>query len=595
MTMEFGATTPVVAEQERPAWRVDVLTDENAGEGLIYPYSCLFTMKGYWDYGYFRSRESCELPGHLFRARAGGTKGPERAFLVPALWWKVNRYHMIDGRLYVAWRVRPPTECVGGGRFSYVAPSAGPWEVWCNRTPDGEIEWTVKTTENEKDLEHSISYEANSDEFVTVQLILDSNELQIEWNGEIVGRFDHDAYSEEFYLQFGSSQPCRDGAEVVSEFREVFVNVIPYPCRGVSVTEGPEDVRDEDHAVVSFLCEATPDSPRYTEGDIAVLDNKTLLAVYTHYYEGVGHDFSPARLEAKSSRDGGRTWSEPWIVAEPEEGSNGNVMSASLIAGLNGDLLLAYYDKTPEMQARGMVLRRSTDGGQTWSERIPITPPASSNVHIANNACLTRLTNGRLILACREYTPLRRPYACYSDDDGRTWRQGKLVPQPELSDYERETENINEPMICETPDNQLLMTARSKAGGQFFTYSPDGGETWTPPFLSPLRGTCSPACIRRIPDRDDILAIWTYDYGTRTRLISAISSDGGQSWRNLKMLEQSLYHGSCYVSCTFHEDRVYLTYMYYPNFSSLFRFPCEPGYKDLRFLSLPVAWFSRTV
>ena len=137
------------------------------------------------------------------------------------------------------------------------------------------------------------------------------------------------------------------------------------------------------------------------------------------------------------------------------------------------------------------------------------------------------------------------------------------------------------------------MTMRSVAGGQFFSWSDDEGETWTKPFLAPLRGACSPAIVRRIPGSDDVLAIWTYGYGGRTPLVSAVSSDGGLTWKHLKLLEQSHYHGYCYASCTFVGDRVLLSYMHYPMFSSLFRFEVEPGYHDARFLSLPIQWFYR--
>ncbi|MCH2399198.1 MAG: glycoside hydrolase [Pirellulales bacterium] len=111
--------------------------------------------------------------------------------------------------------------------------------------------------------------------------------------------------------------------------------------------------------------------------------------------------------------------------------------------------------------------------------------------------------------------------------------------------------------------------------------------------MSPLLGECSPAILRRIPGTEDILALWTYGYAGRTPLVSAISSDGGKTWKHLKLIEQSRYHAYCYASCVFRGDRVYLSYMHFPLFSSRFRFEAEPGYIDYRFVSLPLAWFYR--
>jgi sialidase-1 len=575
-------------------WRVEQLTCENAGTGLLRAYACLFTIPNYWAYGLFTSTSRCELPGKLFRARASGKPADQHHFLTPAFWHAANRYRMEDGRLYVAWRVRPPSKHVTGGRFSCVRPSRGPWEVWCNRGEDGKTVWTVELMRGGKRVAETVAVSPDGDPWFDVQLVAESRCLTLQINQKQRGRFTHDPYREPFYLQFGSRQPVSGGAEVVTEYREVFVHSIPYPYKGAKYAEGPEDVRPEDDAIVGYLHYATPQCPRASEGDIIVTKDGDLLAVYSHYYAGEGHDGSPARLVGRISKDGGGTWCEPWTVADRDEGSQGNVMSVSLLRAQNGDLLMAYYDRTPDMPAKGMVLRRSSNEGKTWSKRIVVTPTSGPNRHSANNACLTRLSDGRIVLATREYVGgIRWPYACYSDDDGRTWEAGSHVPDPGLTPFQRRHQNVNEPSICELADGRLLMTMRSIAGGQFFAWSKDRGQTWSKPVLSPLRGTCSPAVLRRIPNSKDILAIWTYGYGGRTPLVSAVSSDGGLTWQHLKLVEQSQYHRYCYVSCTFVKGRAVLSYMHAPGYSSIFRFEVQPGYIDSRFVSLPIKWFYR--
>ena len=88
--------------------------------------------------------------------------------------------------------------------------------------------------------------------------------------------------------------------------------------------------------------------------------------------------------------------------------------------------------------AEGMVLRRSKDHGETWGPRIPTTPNTGIQ-HAANNACLRRLSTGRLLLSCRKYVKemvgtVRWLYCVYSDDDGKTWQTGRHVPDPGLDD-----------------------------------------------------------------------------------------------------------------------------------------------------------------
>ncbi|HAA72443.1 MAG: hypothetical protein CMJ70_06565 [Planctomycetaceae bacterium] len=575
------------------AWRVDSLTFDNGGEGLFRAYNCLFTIPNYWDYGVFSSQTRCALPGKKFVARASGDTADDHHFLSPSFWGAINQYRMVDGRFYVAWRTQPPRKGIEGGRFSDVMPSSGPWEVWCNANPDGQPVWSVRIQRDGAWREERVVVDSGPAEWMDVQLIADSRQLILQVNQRERLRVTHDAYQDPFHLYFGSRQTHVGGAEVVSSFREVYVSDRPYPWTGQQFAEGPEDVRPTDDAVVGYLLKATPQAPRSSEGDMIVTRSGDLLAVYSFYYDGKGHDGSPARLVASLSKDDGRTWSPTWTVADRDKGSQGNVMSASLLRATNGDLLLAYYDRTPTMPAKGMVLRRSMDEGRSWSDRTVMTP-GTGNRHAANNACLTRLSTGRIVLAVREYIGgIRWPYVCYSDDDGRTWKAGQHVPDPGLTRQQKRGQNVNEPSLCELADGRLLMTMRSIAGGQFFSWSRDAGETWEKPILSPLLGECSPAVLRRIPGTEDILALWTYGYGGRTPLVSAISSDGGKTWKHLKLIEQSRYHAYCYASCVFRGDRVYLSYMHFPLFSSRFRFEAEPGYIDYRFVSLPRAWFYR--
>jgi hypothetical protein len=409
--------------------------------------------------------------------------------------------------------------------------------------------------------------------------------------------FAHDPYPPRSTLRFGSVQENEGGPQVTSEFVTVFVDGAPYHYDPKRVPDGPEDTRPEDDAICVLLGKSSPWNPRMTEGDLVALKDGSLLVVYSDYNTEVGWDGSPARLCARRSTDGGRTWSKPWVVAKPGKGSAGNIMSVSLTYARNGDLLMAYHDKTPQMKAKGMVLRRSKDNGKTWGPRMPITPN-NGNRHIANNACFRWLTGRRLLLSCREYVrervgTVRWPYCAYSDDDGRTWKAGKHVPDPGLDDKLKAGQNVNEPSVAELPDGRLLMTMRSIAGGQFFSYSSDRGETWAKPYLSPLRGQCSPAAIRRIPGTGDVLAVWTYGFRGRTPLVSAVSSDGGKTWKHLKLVEQSLAHGYCYTSITFVGDRVAMTYMHYPLREWPRRFDVTPGYHDLRLTVLPVRWSCR--
>ncbi len=582
-------TPPSIIRTQRGdyGWRVPALSDKTAGEGLIREYNCLFTIPGYWQYGYFTSKDYCQLPGKRAVVRADGTPAGRHHFLSPAEFGaqRVDCYRMENGRLHLAWRVKPPQDRPrGGGQFSLVRPSEGPWEVWCERRDDGKLDWVLHRRWHDSWRQDRVAADAG-ESWVDVALMLEPDAMSLQIGTAEPRRFAHDPYRDDFCLQFGSRQPQADGGELVTEFRQVYVGEAPYPLKNATFREGPEDIRPDDQAVVNFLHTATPEKPRASEGDLIVCRDGSLLAVYSEYFRGKAHDSSPARLVACRSSDGGRHWSEPRAVEERP--GDGNVMSVSMQRTTGGDMLMSYYDRT----VKGMVLCRSTDEGHTWSSPRRITPD-NGHQHVANNACLTRLDGGRLVFALREYAGLRQPYALVSDDAGQSWRAGKPVTESDLTPFQRQQQNLNEPSIAPWRD-QLLMTMRTVAGSQYFARSSDGGQSWSKAERSPLLGDCSPAILRQIPKTGDLLAIWTYSFASRTRLVSAVSSDGGRTWRHLKLLEQSPYHKYCYTSCTFDGDRVLLTYMHCPIFDTLFRFDADPGYIDLRFVSLPLAWFTR--
>ena len=57
-------------------------------------------------------------------------------------------------------------------------------------------------------------------------------------------------------------------------------------------------------------------------------------------------------------------------------------------------------------------------------------------------------------------------------------------------------------------------------GGQFQSFSEDGGATWSSPVLSQLTGTAAPVSISRVPTTGHLLAIWNRVRLTHTTAIA---------------------------------------------------------------------------
>ena len=109
------------------------------------------------------------------------------------------------------------------------------------------------------------------------------------------------------------------------------------------------------------------------------------------------------------------------------------------------------------------------------------------------------------------------------------------------------------------------MFIRSDAGVQLVSYSKDRGETWSEAKRSQLHSPVSPATIERIPSTGDLLVAWNNHRnvderhkGKRTPFAVAISKDEGETWTNLKTLEDDPNGWYCYTAMEFVDDHVLL-------------------------------------
>ncbi|MHB9106744.1 MAG: sialidase family protein [Armatimonadota bacterium] len=334
-----------------------------------------------------------------------------------------------------------------------------------------------------------------------------------------------------------------------------------------------------------------PDNPRNTEGSFATLRDGRIMFAWSRYYGESWADEATARICARYSSDGGRTWTTEDRVIVENEGKR-NVMSVSLLRLQDGRIGLFYLRKDGVQDCR-LRMRASTDDGETWSKPALCIP--APGYFVVNNDRVIQLPSGRLIApaAWHRVKGLShrkdQMYAHYdqrgiiffflSDDGGRTWREAKdwwahqETPRGALENYT--WSGLQEPGAVRLKDGRVYAWCRSGNGYQYEMFSEDDGETWSAPQPSPFKSPCSPLSIKRIPSTGDLLAVWNDHSGElapvpagkdlelswgRTPLVSAISSDEGKTWTHKKLLESAPEMGYCYTAIHFVEDAVLLSY-----------------------------------
>lgn len=281
-------------------------------------------------------------------------------------------------------------------------------------------------------------------------------------------------------------------------------------------------------------------------------------------------DGSIMMAQSKSYRistDGGETWSE-----DKPLNCEGLDSVSGLIRMPSGALAMTFDGE------KGFFVAFSDDEGQTWSEGRPI-----ESFGRTRGDSLIALSSGRLVypsrkcFANREHPSLQyedvSTYGSWrghrvqlaghyhypeidiaavscSDDLGQNWERSDFLygwfDRDGVPNGQGGVTACDEPQVVECEDGRVLFMARSTVGRLVYSYSSDGGETWTAVRPAELASCYSPSRVVRIPDTGDLLLVWNQVNSAeirrgyrRGRLSAAISTDSGASWKNFKTIEVS--------------------------------------------------------
>jgi sialidase-1 len=231
---------------------------------------------------------------------------------------------------------------------------------------------------------------------------------------------------------------------------------------------------------------------------MVTLGDGTVLAYAEARKDGAG-DWADIDIVMRRSKDGGERWTEPVVLADSGTQTVNNVVA---IAGKGKREVHLIYCVD---YARAFY-RRSTDSGQTFTAPVEITAAFEAqrgkynwNVIATGPGHGVRLKSGRLLVPTWLSTggKAHRPSVVstlYSDDDGQSWKTGEIILGALV--------NPSETAAVELKDGRVMMNIRSESDAlrRAVVYSPDGVSGWTAPgFVPELKEPVCMASLLRHP------------------------------------------------------------------------------------------------
>lgn len=207
----------------------------------------------------------------------------------------------------------------------------------------------------------------------------------------------------------------------------------------------------------------------------------------------------------------------------------------------DGRTILVVY---PKGHGRGaIVYKRSTDGGNTWSERLPTPDNWATSLEVPTiHRTIDPLSGHRRLILWSGLYPAR---IAISEDDGATWSE--LVPVGNwggivvMGSVERLKDGSYLAMFH---DDGRFFSEQGSAGGAFTLYqtkSQDGGLSWSFP-KAIWSGTdlhlCEPGMIRS-PDRNTLAVLLRENRRVANSHV-IFSEDEGETWSKPRPLPASL-------------------------------------------------------
>ena len=244
------------------------------------------------------------------------------------------------------------------------------------------------------------------------------------------------------------------------------------------------------------------------------------------------------------------SWERPRKVAD----ARGTALWNPVLFCLDENTIVLYYKCGAAISEWKTFFILSHDNGLNWSAPQELVPGDTSGGRGPVKNKPIRLKNGNILAPASYEGELWDAFADISEDNGKTWSKSALVPLRRVG-YKAETlhrpqskyfcygKGVIQPTLWEDEAGKVHMLLRSTSSAVFKSDSSDGGRTWSTAYATGLPNNNSGLDLVRLPSGTLVVALNptpnlpNYYKGPRTPLSLYSSTDNGETWQELYVLE----------------------------------------------------------
>lgn len=310
---------------------------------------------------------------------------------------------------------------------------------------------------------------------------------------------------------------------------------------------GPRDVSAEQPVLVDVFESGKDGYHTFRIPALITAANGDLLAICEGRKTSRA-DHGDVDLVMRRSRDGGKTWSPLQLIYE--EGGERKVTIGNPCPVLDRDTGVIFLPFTREND--DVFIMQTADHGATWSKPSKITDQVKRAdwtwyaTGPGNGIQLTEgARRGRLVIPCdHRIASIKDRRASTRSHAIYSDDHGKTWKIGGVTDF-----RMNECAVAELRNGDLLLNMRSNRGAnrRAVARSTDGGLTWTKPVDDPalIEPVCQGSLIRLRHGGSTLLAFSNPASTKRERLTIRLSDDDGKTWAK----QLTVFTGSAAYSC----------------------------------------------